>query len=249
MAHLEWTDDAGHVVAIRFDSVQSVEHSQTALVTRHPVERGADIADHVRPELPTVTLTGTVSNTPLFAVSELQYRDGNRKAIGSYQQVELAKSPGTSRASALQGGFLDAINNAIRGPSGPAAVDALVFENLSSRVKQITTILTDALEASRLIKFVDEARDYENMVIESKAIVRTAEGGKACSVTLTLSQIKVVESAVVDSPIPSELRGQLATAAGSAAAKLGANQNVDEKKREQTKSLAASLFDGAAGLF
>jgi hypothetical protein len=230
-----------------------VEHGQTALVTQHPVESGADISDHVRPELPTVTLEGVVSNTPLFAVSEIASRDGNRRAIGSYQSVPLPPSPVKSFGASLATGLGGAVEGLIRGSMGPSSIDALVFDDLSSRIKEITTLLTEALEASRLMKFVDEARDYENMAIESKAIVRTAEGGKACSVTLTLKQLKIVESKTVDSPIPSELRGMLSKAVGSIAAKAGASETVDEKKKEQVKSLAASLYDGGAsalgGLF
>jgi hypothetical protein len=248
MAHLEWQDRTGQTLALHFDAVQVVEHSQTALVTSHPVEDGPDISDHIRPELPRISLTGTVTNTPIRALAQLLVRNKNPKAIGTYRKVELAKSPaGGPRASALQGGVVQAGINALMGAFDPTDVEGLVFEDLQSRVKEVTDILTDVLEERRLVKFVDEARDYEDMAMERRAVVRSAEGGKAAQVQIDLVQIKIVESSVVDSPIPSELRGQAMSAVGSAAAALGLNDSVDEKKKTAAKSLAASLFDGALG--
>lgn len=248
MAHLEWKDQLGQVIALHFDAIQIVEHNQSALVTSHPVEDGPDISDHIRPELPRISLSGLVSNTPIRAIAALTSKNGNRKAIGAYRKVPLAKSPaGGPRASALQGGLVQAGINAIRGATLPTDFEALQFDGLQSRVKEVTDILTEALEEKRLVKFVDEARAYENMAIERRAVVRSADGGKAAQVQLDLVQIKIVTSAVVDAPIPAELRGQGMTAVGSAAATLGKNANVDEKKKEQVKSLAASLFDGALG--
>jgi hypothetical protein len=247
MAHLEWTSKSGQVMALRFDTVAAVEHSQTASVTTHPVESGPGVSDHVRPELPRISLTGYVSNLPLFAVSEMISKTGNRKAIGAYKKVDIPPSPGSSKASVLQGGLVQAGLNALSSLTGPSSFDALVFNDLQSRVKQVTDALTEALEEARMFKFVDEARDYEDMVLESRAIVRTADGGQGATVQLELVQIKVVEVSLVNSPISADLRGQGMSALGSAAAALGANKNVDDKKKEQVKSLAASLYDGAMG--
>jgi hypothetical protein len=247
MAHLEWKDKSGHVVALRFDSVKVVEHSLTADVTTHPVEKGPDVADNVRPERPSVSLTGLVSATPLFAVASLLERDGNREALGSYRQVKLEKSPGKSVANALQGGIVQAGLDLIAGALGPKSFDALVFDNIQGRIKEATTILTEALNEARLVKFVDEAADYEDMVITGRVVTRTAEGGKCAIIQCELVQIKIVESKTVESPIPAQLRGAGLNALGSVAALLGNNGNVDEKKREQVKSMAASLYDGAFG--
>jgi hypothetical protein len=40
-------------------------HEATADVTRHPVEEGADITDHIRPEPRTITIDGIVTNHPI----------------------------------------------------------------------------------------------------------------------------------------------------------------------------------------
>jgi hypothetical protein len=49
----------------RIDVELSCTPSRTNQVTRFPVERGADITDHVHPEPVTLTVDGIVSDTPL----------------------------------------------------------------------------------------------------------------------------------------------------------------------------------------
>jgi len=53
------------IVTVSFDAVPSEQHSGSNTVTSHPVEEGADISDHSRPEPDTVSLDIFISNTPL----------------------------------------------------------------------------------------------------------------------------------------------------------------------------------------
>ncbi len=45
-------------------------HTKRATITEHPVERGPDVGDNVRPNLDELQITGIVSNTPLDDGSE-----------------------------------------------------------------------------------------------------------------------------------------------------------------------------------
>jgi hypothetical protein len=51
------------------------EHSFDADVTEHPVESGANIADHVRSKPARVTIDGVVSDTPIGNVADLRIAD------------------------------------------------------------------------------------------------------------------------------------------------------------------------------
>jgi Dit-like tail protein len=51
------------------DCVRQETHSFDSDVTSHPVEKGADVTDHVRPRPITVTLECIVSNTPIEPVA------------------------------------------------------------------------------------------------------------------------------------------------------------------------------------
>ncbi len=54
-----WIDEIWLDVSVR------EAHGLSADVTEHPVESGADVADHIRPKQRTVTIEGVISNTPI----------------------------------------------------------------------------------------------------------------------------------------------------------------------------------------
>jgi len=58
-------------VVLRLDaSVQEV-HGRSAQVTRHPIEAGSQIADHINPDPQTIEITGIVSNDPIVFLPSL----------------------------------------------------------------------------------------------------------------------------------------------------------------------------------
>jgi hypothetical protein len=62
---LAYTDAvSGEFRVIDFDVVTGEEHNISSTVSEHPVEEGANITDHVRPNLTRVTLKGIASDTP-----------------------------------------------------------------------------------------------------------------------------------------------------------------------------------------
>lgn len=65
MTVLIWTDDAGGTVSVRFDTVNTETHDSTSVITEHPVEKGSNVSDHIRPELDRLSVEGYVSNKPL----------------------------------------------------------------------------------------------------------------------------------------------------------------------------------------
>lgn len=64
-ASLEWIDASGVTHTFQFDLVVQEEWKNEATVTEYPVEVGANVADHVRVELPTCTLTIFATNEPI----------------------------------------------------------------------------------------------------------------------------------------------------------------------------------------
>lgn len=73
---------------IELDATISAVHVRNVTATAHPVERGAKITDHLRPEPDEVTIEGIVSNTP----------------IGRVAQTRAVSFAGTTFASATTGG-------------------------------------------------------------------------------------------------------------------------------------------------
>ena len=52
-------------VLLTLDASLSQQHEMSATATEHPVEEGADITDHVQPQLPRLTIQGVYSATSL----------------------------------------------------------------------------------------------------------------------------------------------------------------------------------------
>ncbi len=50
---------------VAIDCTVTETHTATATVTEHPVESGANITDHIRPEPVQLSITGIVSDTPI----------------------------------------------------------------------------------------------------------------------------------------------------------------------------------------
>jgi hypothetical protein len=56
---------AENLEAIVMDAVINETHTLTNTITEHPVEKGGDISDHIRPEPDEITMQCVISNTPL----------------------------------------------------------------------------------------------------------------------------------------------------------------------------------------
>ena len=72
---------------VEVDATTSEEHSATNEITRHPVEKGARITDHIRPEAETLTLECLVANTP---ISEEAIRKYGPAPLGAPGRAEKA---------------------------------------------------------------------------------------------------------------------------------------------------------------
>lgn len=79
---LVYEDDNGNLTSITFDATVSELHSNTAVVTEHPVEVGADVADHVQAQPARLTATVFLTNTPVLpAVTFLRGAEGRTRSI------------------------------------------------------------------------------------------------------------------------------------------------------------------------
>jgi len=85
------------VILFRFDASLNEGISRSAEVTKHPVEQGADITDHVRVLPRTITIQGWVSNNPIqFAASQRTGPAPRSIVADAYQALEQimdAKTP------------------------------------------------------------------------------------------------------------------------------------------------------------
>ncbi len=240
MAHIEWKSAIGLVQWARFDVVRTVEVGQSATVTTHPIQKGADVADHVRVAHPHVSITGYVSIAPLTVDAAVVRAKDVPVPSGTYQLVDLPPGPVGIRASALQAGLLQAATNALSNAVSARAVESLITNNPGDRVSEMATKLLELQRSVERIRFVDELQTYEDMVITSVMGTRTQQVYGA-AFQLELERITIVESKLVDLPVPAEPRGQKAKVTASSP-KTSGKTPVDEAKKSAAVRIAQSLF-------
>jgi hypothetical protein len=222
--------DSGQSLIVTFDLVVSEGHESTSEVTEHPVERGSNIADHVRQNPQGLTLELYVTNTPI--------EDLGRGAI-SILQIDvptytppLAPTPGALFSAAENG-----INQAIRGNPGPVKAQVLGFPSPFDRVKEVHDALLDLWKNGITSSVVTSVMTYDTMVLTRINMPRTEPGG--ATFNLDLKQIRTVTTASVAAPKPAEKRGAPSQSKGSQSTRPVGSQDAAKASSLATKALEA----------
>lgn len=84
---------------LAIDCTVTETHSASSTVTAHPVEKGADITDHIRPEPLQLSITGIVSDTPLGSKQIQRAIDIGGTSVQVTQQETPTSATGFGRAA------------------------------------------------------------------------------------------------------------------------------------------------------
>jgi hypothetical protein len=176
-----WTTDTGIVESIAVDASISEGYEHSAEVTEHPVERGAAIADHVRPNNGTVVIEGIVTNAPITVPTTQM--DG---VTGSFQRIDL----GTKNGLKL----------------GEATV--LKFDSSFDRVRRVNEAIQGLITDSVIVEIHTGLETLVDMVITRFKVDRNAESGSALPFVLECKRVRIVDTTVERVPAPVERRGR-----------------------------------------
>lgn len=163
---------------LEFDVSISELHQITAQATQHPLEDGAVITDHVRPDPIILTVEAFVSDTPIHIPET--HTDG---AVG---QTTARSTTDPSRQTFTTLGFQKALN----------------------RVQNVMHQLFELVNRGAPVELITSIRRYENMIIESCEMPRNAESSSAVTFAMTFRQIRIVRTETVRAPEPKENRGK-----------------------------------------
>lgn len=123
-------ETANLTVALTLDVIDSETHSGKATITKHPVEKGVDVASHVRPDPRPFTWSGALSELPMNG----QPRDKDRLkvALMVLEDLRLSTSLFTVATShAIYSSMHLSSYTATHGKGMPGALDVTVaFEEL-----------------------------------------------------------------------------------------------------------------------
>jgi hypothetical protein len=218
--------------SLYFDAVLTEQSEHTASVVEHTVESGADISDHVRDGNDRITLEVFVSNTPI--------EDVNGWYGGSVQGVALdvpsSKKLPAPTPGALLNAAVAAATDLIAGKKAYKA-SVLKFPSKFNAPKDVLTQLEAWKKGAVLGKVILPWKTVENVVITRVAANRTAATGDAATFTIDLQQIRLVETKLVTSPVPTEIRGKVAISKGK-------QPTTEKTTSEGKKSILRKLLGG-----
>lgn len=224
----------GVIGGIWIDCTVKERHRLMSEISDHPVEDGPDVSDHVRPMPRSVTLDCVISNTPL-AVPQ-SHADGARMID---RKIRLPPQP-----AKLPLGLGEA---SIRvGPLGQLAIketrEATVktFDPPFDRVQAVWQEL-DAMHAEgRVVSVHTTLGDYHDMAIEDVDVPRDVTTFASLRFTITLRQIRRVESArLAAAAVPSMPRAAAGVSRGKQSAK---EVDSDAPEPARASALHRALF-------
>lgn len=167
MATLLYKRTRSALGSIEFDCTISETHEGAVDVTEFPVEDGFDIADHARPRAETVTMEAFVSNTPIpFDAEQAD------QSLASYPYSRgVVEWNSKSQLLMEQVGEVDPATRAY---------------NEISRIKN----------AGELVTLTTSLRTYEDMLITSVSVPRSAAVGNGLQFTVSLKELRIVNAQV-----------------------------------------------------
>lgn len=260
-AFISW-GDRDPFKSISFDIVTSETPVLSNTITEHPVEEGANVADHIRPNLDTLSMEVFVSNTPLTGGVLVdtngvgQYGLGDRGFVNGIvtdvptfadggtmgETVEVRQAPPVGLGGLLNQA-LSSITPArvslalppIR-TTTPLSYTALEFAEAFNAPRETWEALRELKQSGTLVQVISRDWYLDNMAIQQLTEPRTAEEGTGAKFSIEFRQVRIVRTRQTVAPIPTEARANGGVGGGAQGPQPTAG-NTPAKK-----SLLASLF-------
>lgn len=230
------------------DVTESVVTTQDATVTDNPVERGSDIADHVRTGHLSITIAGYISSTPTDEMRDLLssigagVASGIGSALGAQSKIKGASTLGAGLgavAGSMLGGGLGLFGR--DGADDQTYAQKAMIKLLAAQRSQKPFTIQTFFFPSKGPENI-----YSDMVITQLSFPQTPAEGDGLKFTLTARRIEVVGLQIKgvspdfikglqagnSAPKTADLGGQATTAApakAADAAKEVSNQSFSKK--------------------
>jgi hypothetical protein len=183
-------------------------HELQAEITEHPVEAGANVADHIRPLPAAITIEGIVTNHPIeVPQSNLGTARESRSSIeieGEPSMGALSTIPGVDQGVALLGALrLDVRSKVV------FAAMALHFTEPFDRVSAVHAALVSIVERRQLVTIVTGLMTYANVALTSLSIERSgAVGRDKLEFSASGRVLRIVRSQTAKLPDPVDARAK-----------------------------------------
>lgn len=185
-ATVEWVDGTGNTLLVELDATPTQAWESTAEVTKHPVETGSAVGDHVKPANDAITVEGVITNTPVI--------------VPATQMQGATRAPGTLD---LPGGG----SVSVQRWSGP-------FDRVSECRELLRSLVKAGLPATLSTGRREGLRFDDNLVLVRFRVDRDATTGNSINVSLDFEQLRVVSTSRV--AVPAVRRLQVPESRGTA---------------------------------
>ena len=162
MATLDW-QSGGAAVSLEFDVTSSQGYEATSEVTEHPVEDGAPISDHVKPNNSSFTLEALITNNPV--------------------RVPSGQLQGARRESAT-------VDLSVGGRPLQATVKRWTSE--FDRVTECDVLLENLVNARIVVRLTTGLRQVENLIVTRYKVDRNAAAGDSLPVVMEFRRLRIV---------------------------------------------------------
>lgn len=203
---LVWETASGQLEAIAFDATLREVHSAGATVTEHAVERGANVADHVKPSVRKATFECFVSDSPVeVPVTQMFGVSGSVQSVSldGGTLPELARA--ASRATAAE----------YERRSVKATASVLQFDGDFARRERVYEQLERLRASATILSATTILAQLDDVVISNLSAPVAAEDGDGITFTLELTAVRFAETQLVEVPDPEEPRGRPSADAGA----------------------------------
>lgn len=209
---------------LTFSICTTRSHEGASDITEHPVEDGANISDHVRPQLDHITVEAFVSNDPVEG-------PGSFNAVTldapQYHPPLLSSILGAveTGATAVQGGLTGAAALAVtaipgflgNGVSDTPTAQLWTFDDDFDAVKDTLDQLRLFKTQSKKLTVITPEHTYNNMVLESFTVQKDHGTGTGAQLTMSFKQLLIAQTSTVPSPITNLPRAKSPVNKGSKA--------------------------------
>jgi hypothetical protein len=160
---------------VTIDATLREEHSTEVDVTEHPVEDGANITDHIRPQLKVLQIDGIISNTPVGLTGPVA------DALGI-----AGLATGVTLPTGLISGAIDLFKT------------GGVLNRAQAAFQQLQAL------ADKAVPFTIHTplRDYAKMAMKSLSVVRDPTIGDGIRFVAVCKEIRTVDSLIATSLLP-----------------------------------------------
>lgn len=205
-ALITWKGETGQTYNLTFDASIHESHQGTSTVTDHPVERGSNVADHIRPDPDVLTMEALISNTPHFL--PVDHMGGvileDREIRGAQVTVadRINSAPFGNAAVGLTASFVP-LPTAVLGRAGTSYYETAVAQGFTGEFDRVTECykaLLNIRASGILVRVLTTLRSYDNMAMTSIEVAREARTGNALALSLAFKNVRF--GATKNEPVP-----------------------------------------------